>query len=212
MAIAKTIDTHAHYFPESYINLIREHGKRVGTTVTTDDNGVTFIQVGLHLRTGPITRLFIDLDARIKDMDRRGVGMHALSLTQLYWLMKRFSSLGSTSNASESCLICSSVRPGGGTGSLGLGTGVGVGAPLGRKIFKDLLPGQATGSHGLFADDGIARRALEAVERFEVAHQTGFQNKHVGLAPRLPGPPAARSARARLEWSLRTMSRRPAPS
>ena len=87
MAIAKTIDTHAHYFPESYINLIREHGKRVGTTVTTDDNGVTFIQVGLHLRTGPITRLFIDLDARIKDMDRRGVGMHALSLTQpmVYW-------------------------------------------------------------------------------------------------------------------------------
>ena len=79
MAIAKTIDTHAHYFPESYINLIREHGKRVGTTVTTDDNGVTFIQVGLHLRTGPITRLFIDLDARIKDMDRRGVGMHARS-------------------------------------------------------------------------------------------------------------------------------------
>ena len=87
MAIPKTIDTHAHYFPESYINLIREHGKRVGTTVTTDDNGVTFIQVGLHLRTGPITRLFIDLDARIKDMDRRGVGMHALSLTQpmVYW-------------------------------------------------------------------------------------------------------------------------------
>ena len=87
MAIAKTIDTHAHYFPESYINLIREHGKRVGTTVITDDNGVTFIQVGLHLRTGPITRLFIDLDARIKDMDRRGVGMHALSLTQpmVYW-------------------------------------------------------------------------------------------------------------------------------
>jgi len=87
MAIPKTIDTHAHYFPESYIKLIAEHGKRVGTTVTTDDNGVTFIQVGLHLRTGPITRLFIDLDARIKDMDRRGVGMHALSLTQpmVYW-------------------------------------------------------------------------------------------------------------------------------
>lgn len=87
MAIPRTIDTHAHYFPESYIKLIAEHGKRVGTTVTTDDKGVTFIQVGLHLRTGPITRLFIDLDARIADMDRRGVGMHALSLTQpmVYW-------------------------------------------------------------------------------------------------------------------------------
>ncbi len=87
MAIPRTIDTHAHYFPESYIKLIAEHGKRVGTTVTTDDKGITFIQVGLHLRTGPITRLFIDLDARIADMDRRGVGMHALSLTQpmVYW-------------------------------------------------------------------------------------------------------------------------------
>jgi len=87
MAIPRTIDTHAHYFPESYIKLIAEHGKRVGTTVITDDKGITFIQVGLHLRTGPITRLFIDLDARIADMDRRGVGMHALSLTQpmVYW-------------------------------------------------------------------------------------------------------------------------------
>ena len=87
MAIPRTIDTHAHYFPESYIKLIAEHGKRVGTTVTTDDKGITFIQVGLHLRTGPITRLYIDLDARIADMDRRGVGMHALSLTQpmVYW-------------------------------------------------------------------------------------------------------------------------------
>jgi aminocarboxymuconate-semialdehyde decarboxylase len=87
MAVARTIDTHAHYFPESYIKLIAEHGKRVGTTVTTDDTGITFIQVGLHLRTGPITRLFIDLEARLKDMDRRGVGMHALSLTQpmVYW-------------------------------------------------------------------------------------------------------------------------------
>ena len=60
MAHAQTIDTHAHYFPESYIKLIAEHGKRVGTTVTTDSSGVTFIQVGLHLRTGPITSRFID--------------------------------------------------------------------------------------------------------------------------------------------------------
>lgn len=83
----QTIDTHAHYFPQSYIDLIAQHGKRVGTTVTVDDKGVTFIQVGLHLRTGPITRTFIDLDERLKIMDQQGVGMHALSLTQpmVYW-------------------------------------------------------------------------------------------------------------------------------
>jgi aminocarboxymuconate-semialdehyde decarboxylase len=82
-----TIDTHAHYFPQSYIDLIAQHGKRCGTTVTVDDKGVTFIQVGLLLRTGPITRTFIDLDERLKIMDQQGVGMHALSLTQpmVYW-------------------------------------------------------------------------------------------------------------------------------
>ena len=83
----KTIDTHTHYFPQKYIDLIAQYGKRCGTTVVTDDKGVTFIQVGLHLRTGPIVRQFIDLDERLGTMDRQGLGMHALSLTQpmVYW-------------------------------------------------------------------------------------------------------------------------------
>ena len=86
MAIAPTIDTHTHYFPESYLRLIAEHGRRCGTTVVTE-GGKTFIQVGLLLRTGPITSDFHDLDDRIKTMDRVGVKMHALSLTQpmVYW-------------------------------------------------------------------------------------------------------------------------------
>ena len=87
MPQAPTIDIHAHYFPESYIELIAKRGPRVGTTVTTDPQGRRFIQVGLLLRTGPITPLFIDIDARLKEMDRQGVKMHALSLTQpmVYW-------------------------------------------------------------------------------------------------------------------------------
>ena len=82
----KTIDTHAHYFPQSYIDLIARHGHRCGASVV-EANGATFIQVGLLLRTGPITRAFIDLDERLKLMDAQGVGMHALSLTQpmVYW-------------------------------------------------------------------------------------------------------------------------------
>ena len=86
MAIPLTIDTHAHYFPESYLKLIADHGKRCGTTVVTE-GGKMFIQVGLLLRTGPITSHFYDLDDRIKTMDRLGVWMHALSLTQpmVYW-------------------------------------------------------------------------------------------------------------------------------
>ena len=87
MADTPTIDIHAHYFPESYIKLIAEHGKRCGTTVTTDAAGITFIQVGLSLRTGPITSRFIDHGERLAEMDRQGVRMHALSLTQpmVYW-------------------------------------------------------------------------------------------------------------------------------
>ena len=87
MPQAPTIDTHAHYFPQSYIDLIAKHGQRVGTTVTQDAQGRTFIQVGLLLRTGPITPLFIDLDARLTEMDRQGVQAHVLSLTQpmVYW-------------------------------------------------------------------------------------------------------------------------------
>jgi len=82
-----TIDTHAHYFPESYLKLIADHGKRCGTTVATDPSGARFIQVGLLLRTGPITSEFYDLDDRLKTMNKIGVGMHALSLTQpmVYW-------------------------------------------------------------------------------------------------------------------------------
>ncbi len=82
-----TIDTHAHYFPESYLKLIADHGKRCGATVVTGPAGARFIQVGLLLRTGPITSEFYDLDDRLKTMDRIGVGMHALSLTQpmVYW-------------------------------------------------------------------------------------------------------------------------------
>lgn len=87
MADTPTIDIHAHYFPESYLNLIAQHGKRCGTTVTTDAAGNTFIQVGLSLRTGPITSRFIDHAERLAEMDRQGVTMHALSLTQpmVYW-------------------------------------------------------------------------------------------------------------------------------
>jgi aminocarboxymuconate-semialdehyde decarboxylase len=84
---APTIDTHAHYFPQSYIDLIAKLGPRCGTTVTEDAQGRTFIQVGLLLRTGPITPLFIDLDTRLREMDRQGVKVHVLSLTQpmVYW-------------------------------------------------------------------------------------------------------------------------------
>ena len=81
------IDTHAHFFPPSYIDLIAKLGGRSGTTVTRSEQGHYFIQVGLLLRTGPIVPAFYDFDARIAEMDREGVDVHVLSLTQpmVYW-------------------------------------------------------------------------------------------------------------------------------
>lgn len=87
MARPHAIDTHAHFFPETYVELIARHGGRCGTTVTRDDQGRIFIQVGLSLRTGPIVPAFHDLDVRLAEMDREGVDVHVLSLTQpmVYW-------------------------------------------------------------------------------------------------------------------------------
>jgi aminocarboxymuconate-semialdehyde decarboxylase len=87
VARLRTIDTHAHYFPESYLRLIAEYGKRCGATITADASGARFIQVGLSLRTGPITSAFIDIDERLAAMARQGLDMQALSLTQpmVYW-------------------------------------------------------------------------------------------------------------------------------
>ena len=87
MAIPRTIDTHAHFFPPAYLQLVEQHGARCGTSVVRDAHGDLFIQVGLLLRTGPIIPAFYDLDRRIAEMDREGVDVHVLSLTQpmVYW-------------------------------------------------------------------------------------------------------------------------------
>jgi aminocarboxymuconate-semialdehyde decarboxylase len=87
MTARRTIDTHAHFFPEAFLALVARHGARCGATVSADASGARFIQVGLSLRTGPITSGFIDLGERLAYMDRMGVDMHALSMTQpmVYW-------------------------------------------------------------------------------------------------------------------------------
>ena len=87
MITAPAIDIHAHYFPESYLKLIADHGKHSAATIVSGPSGARFIQVGLLLRTGPITSAFIDLDERLKEMDRQGCNAHVLSLTQpmVYW-------------------------------------------------------------------------------------------------------------------------------
>src|ERR1700680_3273752 len=82
---ARVIDIHAHYFPEAYLDLVASDGKRFDAAYNTTDKG-WFIKTPAG-GNGPLPAKFIDLKARIADMDQQGVGLQAISLTapMLYW-------------------------------------------------------------------------------------------------------------------------------
>jgi aminocarboxymuconate-semialdehyde decarboxylase len=82
---ARVIDIHAHYFPQTYLDLVASDGKRFDAAYYTTDKG-WFIKTPAG-GNGPLPNKFIDLKARIADMDRQGVAVQAISLTapMLYW-------------------------------------------------------------------------------------------------------------------------------
>ena len=79
------IDIHAHYFPEAYLDLVADEGKRFNAEYHMTDKGF-FIKSPAG-NNGPLPAKFIDLKARIADMDQQGVAVQAISLTapMLYW-------------------------------------------------------------------------------------------------------------------------------
>jgi len=81
----RVIDIHAHYFPESYLDLVASDGKRFDAAYRMTDQG-WYIKTPAGAN-GPLSPKFIDLKARIADMDRQGVAVQAISLTapMLYW-------------------------------------------------------------------------------------------------------------------------------
>jgi aminocarboxymuconate-semialdehyde decarboxylase len=83
---AAAIDIHAHYFPEPYLRVIESDGPAFGVTLDRSDPAGPAIKVGAVLG-GHLRREFYDLEARLKEMDRAGVQVHALSLTfpMVYW-------------------------------------------------------------------------------------------------------------------------------
>lgn len=82
----RPIDIHAHFFPEAYLRVIETEGRASGVTLDRSDPAGPAIKVGAVLG-GHLRREFYDLDARLRAMDRAGVGVHALSLTfpMVYW-------------------------------------------------------------------------------------------------------------------------------
>jgi aminocarboxymuconate-semialdehyde decarboxylase len=82
----QTIDVHAHYFPQTFLDLIAKHGPANGFDYKMVEGKGPQFKRG-YMTTGPVSRKFIDLDMRLAAMDAQGVMVHALSLSQpmVYW-------------------------------------------------------------------------------------------------------------------------------
>ena len=79
-AAGPAIDIHAHYFPEAYLATLQERGPAFGITVDRSDPAGPAIGMGPALG-GVLRREFFDLEARLREMNRTKVAVHALSLT-----------------------------------------------------------------------------------------------------------------------------------
>lgn len=79
------VDIHAHYFPQTYLDLIASEGKRFGASYEMTTKGWLIRTPAAN--NGPLSTKFIDLKQRLADMDAQGVTVQALSLTSpmLYW-------------------------------------------------------------------------------------------------------------------------------
>ena len=72
----RTIDTHAHYYPQPYLDLIASEGSRFHYEVTIAEE--TFTIKSPWFSPGPLPKKFIEIEQRLADMDSQGVGVQAL--------------------------------------------------------------------------------------------------------------------------------------
>jgi aminocarboxymuconate-semialdehyde decarboxylase len=79
----KTIDIHAHWYPEEWLRVFEKDGAKEGASLKRGEKYQLQVQ---HI-TNAFDERFVVVDERIKEMDKRGVDVHALSLTtpMVYW-------------------------------------------------------------------------------------------------------------------------------
>ena len=81
----RTIDIHAHWYPEEWLEVFEKDGAREGASLERLADG------GYRLKAKHITNAFderfVVVPQRVEDMDKRRIGVHALSLTSpmVYW-------------------------------------------------------------------------------------------------------------------------------
>ena len=86
------IDTHAHWFPPEWVELIAREGAANGAQVGKNEQGeVTFAAPGITLKPR-FKPPYVEIVVRLKLMDEGRVDMHALSLTSpmVYWAPPEF--------------------------------------------------------------------------------------------------------------------------
>src|SRR6266850_785723 len=76
------IDVHAHYFPQSFLDLVAKHGPSHGFEYKMVEGKGPQFKHG-HLVTGPVGPKFVDLDARLAAMDEQGVQVPALAVKEV---------------------------------------------------------------------------------------------------------------------------------
>lgn len=77
----RVIDTHAHYFPKPYLELLAtDRGKKYGFGYHPQPGGSFLIETPGGMR-GPQPEKYYNMELRLADMDRQGVTMQGLSLT-----------------------------------------------------------------------------------------------------------------------------------
>ena len=76
---ARAIDIHAHYYPQKFLDLIAEEGKRFKAEYRMTADGFYLSSPAGSI--GPLPTKIVDLKQRLADMDAQGVSMQAISLT-----------------------------------------------------------------------------------------------------------------------------------
>ncbi len=80
----RTIDTHTHWYPQPWIDLLQRDGPREGAKLERTDHGYR-ISVGKLVNA--FSDEFVSLDLRLAGMDRQRVDVQLMSLTtpMVYW-------------------------------------------------------------------------------------------------------------------------------
>jgi aminocarboxymuconate-semialdehyde decarboxylase len=75
----RAIDIHAHFFPQTYLDVLAQEGPRFNVEYRAAEEGF-YIKTEVRFQ-GPLPYRIVDLNMRIADMDAQGTAVQAMSLT-----------------------------------------------------------------------------------------------------------------------------------